>query len=78
MNTNELARAIDIAIGTRPEALFDLLDALQDACNETAQHARSMWEDDNIAACWESAANAIALCEVSVQKHLSRADVGKK
>jgi hypothetical protein len=56
---SEIRKYVDLCIGSRPETVFELLDAMVTAMHETADHLASNWQDRRTSAVWTKAAMAL-------------------
>ncbi len=56
---DEIYDFVDQAVGSRPEAVGDILDALITAIGETSEHARTNWQDERIAKAWDRISAAV-------------------
>ena len=59
MKNKELGQLIDDEIGTKPESLVDILEAIGQACHQTAAHLVENWQDNASAKYWERNARII-------------------
>ena len=56
---NEIDSFVDLAVGARPEAVGEILDALTATVRRTADHVRTNWQDEQMAKQWDRIATAI-------------------
>jgi hypothetical protein len=70
MNTKELKRLIDNEIGSRPEAIEDILEAVSESIYKTAEHLRGNWQDEKAARAWEAASEVIEQARIKVSRHI--------
>jgi hypothetical protein len=70
MNTKELKRLIDNEIGSRPEAIEDILEAVSESIYKTAEHLRYNWQDEKAAKAWEAASAVIEQARIKVSRHI--------
>ena len=56
---DEIYDFVDQAVGSRPEAVGDILDALITAIGETSEHVRTTWQDEGMAKAWDRIGNAV-------------------
>lgn len=71
MTFKEIRDLVDEEVGSRPEAVFDFIQALKYAADETAQHAEHDWQDETLAAGWTRIARYVDECEARIyQLHL--------
>ncbi len=59
MTCGELAKLIDDAVATRPEAVGDILSALGCAIERTASHVEEAWQDKRLARVWVAIGEAV-------------------
>ena len=65
----DIQAAVDGWVGSNPDAVEWVLDALAESVRQTAAHAESNWQDEATARAWEKVANIIDRARRSVNLH---------
>lgn len=68
MTREEIQRFLDEAVGSRPEAIYEALDALATAAYATGAHVEEAWQDRRTAKVWVKIGKLIETTEMKVKK----------
>lgn len=65
----EIMALVDFAVGSRPEAFIDFVEALQDAARKTSEHVEEEWQDHDKASRWGRLATAMEKVRIVYSTH---------
>lgn len=65
----EIFRLVDFAVGSRPEAFIDFVEALQEAARSTADHVETNHQDHKISVRWCRLAASLEKVRVAYGLH---------
>ncbi len=65
----EIIQLVDFAVGSRPEAFIDFVEALQDAARATSSHLEENHQDDRTAARWARLATSLEKVRITYGLH---------